>query len=809
MASVEPPKAVKVTGASVADLNGCYGLAGTTNGVAEYWKVIERQTRKKKVPDLIYRIRGGDAYPECKLDDSWLLFNYDDEGKSTVFYAAKRDVRSLQAPPSEGWMAASSDASTVKVESFDTSEPASRFVTVSANVTKAKQAVGSLKDMGKKKGDPVLDAAISELQALMSDETQLRGEALCAEIAGKKYREAVRAELKQVSDACFIYTLSADIHGGCAGLYDYGPTGAALKSNLLAEWRRHFIIEEDMLEIESSMLTPESVLVTSGHVAKFADLMVKDEVTGACHRADKLLESHIEELLDTSPEMTAEERTQHRTVAAKADGYTPEELGAILKEYKVTAPETGNPITQPFPFNLMFATEIGPTGKQRGFLRPETAQGIFVNFHKLLAFNNGDMPFAAAQIGHSFRNEIAPRGGLLRVREFQMAEIEHFCTDDVTARFPKFDDVADMRMRLLRRDSQEAGVDEPDEISIEKAVELGYVSQTTLGYYMARTQLFLTKIGIDPQRLRFRQHLANEMAHYARDCWDAEIETSYGWIECVGHADRACFDLSQHSAATGVKLEATRMFASPRTEEYVHKVINKKAIGRTYKKKSADLLAYLDALDDGDAIALDAQLSSVADDSVSIAIKLCSGEFALTREMFSINQMTRQVHSKTYVPPVVEPSFGIGRILYSLLEHSLYLRPDDCQRKVLRLRPRMAPTKVMIFPLSSHNAEQNEICRRVHRDLKSRYGVPCRIDASTASPGRRYSRADQLGTPFHVTIDFQSLKDETATIRERDSTKQIRVPIGEIARVLADLADERAAWEEVFARFPEHCEQEI
>lgn len=184
----------------------------------------------------------------------------------------------------------------------------------------------------------------------------------------------------------------------------------------------------------------------------------------------------------------------------------------------------------------MFQTHIGPSGAVKGFLRPETAQGIFVNFKRLLEFNQGKLPFAAAQIGNAFRNEISPRSGLIRVREFTMAEVEHFC-DPVEKDHPKFSGVADTVMNLYSADNQMAG-EAAKQVKIGDAVAAGTVANQTLGYFLARIQNFLMKIGVDNSRLRFRQHMANEMAHYACDCWDAEILTSYGWVECVGCADR-------------------------------------------------------------------------------------------------------------------------------------------------------------------------------------------------------------------------------------------------------------------------------
>lgn len=174
----------------------------------------------------------------------------------------------------------------------------------------------------------------------------------------------------------------------------------------------------------------------------------------------------------------------------------------------------------------MFDTAIGPEGDKKGYLRPETAQGQFLNFSKLLEFNNAKMPFASASIGKSFRNEISPRSGLLRVREFLMAEIEHF-VDPKAKAHRRFREVEQVQCRFLPKGVQQEGKTEVTEVTIGHAVKSGMVDNETLGYFLVRIWLFLQKIGCDMSRVRFRQHMNNEMAHYATDCWDAEIHTSY------------------------------------------------------------------------------------------------------------------------------------------------------------------------------------------------------------------------------------------------------------------------------------------
>ena len=242
------------------------------------------------------------------------------------------------------------------------------------------------------------------------------------------------------------------------------------------------------------------------------------------------------------------------------------------------------------------------------YLRPETAQGHFLNFNRLLEFNNGRIPFASAQIGRSFRNEISPRAGLLRVREFTMAEIEHY-VDPEDKRHEHFRDVRDAVLSLLDRDTQYAGSTVPKKLTIGEAVDKGIVANETLGYFLVRIYEFLTKIGINPARLRFRQHMANEMAHYATDCWDAEIHNSYGWTECVGCADRAAYDLSVHSARTGQPLLVRQALKEPIVTEKETPEFNKKVVGKTFGKDAAAILKTVESLDEAGLMKLKGELA--------------------------------------------------------------------------------------------------------------------------------------------------------------------------------------------------------
>lgn len=231
-----------------------------------------------------------------------------------------------------------------------------------------------------------------------------------------------------------------------------------------------------------------------------------------------------------------------------------------------------------------------------------------MNFSRLLDFNNGRVPFASAQIGRSFRNEISPRAGLLRVREFTMAEIEHY-VDPEDKRHERFHEVRDVVLDLLDRHVQSAGATTITRITIGEAVDQGIVANETLGYFIARIFQFLVKIGINPKRLRFRQHMKNEMAHYATDCWDAEIQNSMGWTECVGCADRAAYDLTVHSKRTGHPLIVRQALKEPIVVEKETPEFNKKVMGKTFGRDMGVIQKLVEDMDEAQLIKVKGELA--------------------------------------------------------------------------------------------------------------------------------------------------------------------------------------------------------
>ncbi|KZV57938.1 glycine--tRNA ligase 1, mitochondrial-like [Dorcoceras hygrometricum] len=609
--------------------------------------------------------------------------------------------------------------------------------------------------------------------------------------------EAFRQAVVNTLERRLFYIPSFKIYRGVAGLYDYGPPGCAVKSNVLAFWRQHFVLEENMLEVDCPCVTPEVVLKASGHVDKFTDLMVKDEKSGTCYRADHLLKDYCKEKLEKEPNLSAEKREELKHVLATLDDLSSEELGAKLKGYGITAPDTKNVLSDPYPFNLMFQTSIGPSGLSPGYMRPETAQGIFVNFKDLYYYNGNKLPFAAAQIGQAFRNEISPRQGLLRVREFTLAEIEHF-VDPEDKSHPKFSEVANLDFLMFPREDQVSGKS-ARRMPIGDAVSQGIVNNQTLGYFIGRVYLFLTLLGIDKDRLRFRQHLANEMAHYAADCWDAEIECSYGWIECVGIADRSAYDLRAHTDKSGIDLVAHEKFPEPREVEKLIIAPVKKELGLAFKGSQKMVVEALESMTEKEAMEMKQTLESKGE----AEFRVCTLDKVVTikSNMVSIEKKKIKEHQRVFTPSVIEPSFGIGRIIYCLYEHSFYTRSSrdgDEQMNVFRFPPLIAPIKCTVFPLVQ-NQQYEDVAKKIAKSLTAA-GISYKIDITGTSIGKRYARTDELGVPFAITVDSTS----SVTVRERDSKQQIRVNVDEVASVIKEVTDGVSTWADVQWKYPTH-----
>jgi glycyl-tRNA synthetase len=453
-----------------------------------------------------------------------------------------------------------------------------------------------------------------------------------------------------------------------AGFWDYGPLGVPLRNNFVELWRRMLVRRDGMLEIDGSQIMPKQVFVASGHLEGFSDPIVECPKCHSVYRADQLLQ---EKTGKTTPEKLQDEQ-----------------YDKLIEVAKITCPNCHSNLGKTRRFNMMFKVGIGPLSEE-AYLRPETAQSIFVDFPLLFKTQRIKLPVGIAQFGKSFRNEIAPRQGFLRLREFYQAEVEVFFNPKKADENNKFDVALDKVLRL-------SGPDEPPkEIRAKDAIANGLVPNRLTAYYLSLIQDFYSAAGVSPEKIRLRKLTDEEKAFYSTVAYDLEVDTSVGWLELVACNYRSGYDLEKHA---------------------------------TVSKSDFSVL-------DGD-------------EKVS--------------------------------PHVFELSMGVDRSLYALLEFALTVGGG---RKFLRLKPYLAPIKVGVFPLVPKDGLAEEALR-VHSDLKNDFEST--YDES-GSIGRRYARADEIGIPYCLTVDYDSLKDQSVTLRARDDKTQTRVRTAELAAKLSGL----------------------
>lgn len=560
---------------------------------------------------------------------------------------------------------------------------------------------------------------------------------------------------------------SFEIYEGTAGFIDYGPLGAILKNNIMQKWRDQYITQEGFFEIDTPTVTPGEILKASGHVDHFTDPMTKCEACSEVYRADHIIEEQIDIV---------------------ADGLENEKLTEIIKDENIVCPECGGRLSEVWNYNLMFETLIGAKGKKVGYMRPETAQGIFITFKRLLRFFRNKLPFGVVQLGKSYRNEISPRQGMIRLREFTQAESEIFIHPEEKTH-PRFKNIVNETLTL---DSQETQQEEkpPLRITAQEALDSGIVSSEFLVYQLYLARKFLTDIGIPEEVLRFRQHLPNEMAHYAIDCWDVEVKTDrYGWIEIIGIADRGDYDLKSHMEKSKEDLRVFLEYSEPRTITKIKAKPNMGRFGPIFKSDAPKIITYINNADL-------TELKNSLEADGEFVFELDGKEFALTPELLSFEEVEETVHGEKIVPHVIEPSFGIDRIFYSLLLHSFTegVKNDGETKDYFKLVPSMAPIQVAVFPLVNKK-EQNNIAEDITEELRS-IGILTETNSSSTI-GKRYAQYDEIGVPLAVTVDYDTLEDKTVTLRDRDSEKQIRIPITDLKELIPKLLNGTVSFNEL------------
>jgi glycyl-tRNA synthetase len=463
------------------------------------------------------------------------------------------------------------------------------------------------------------------------------------------------------------YFPSCEVYGDAkAGFWEYGPSGVGLKNKFLELWRRELIRRDGMMEIDGSQIMSQSVFEASGHLSSFADPIIKCTKCNSTFRADRMIAEVSKIEIPESADL--------------------EEFDKAISENDIKCPRCKGDFGTTEKFNMMFKVGIGPDSEP-AYLRPETCQSIFVDFPRLFKTMRGKLPLGIAQVGKSFRNEIAPRQSLLRLREFYQAEIEVFCNPKNLNELEKFKEVEDTIIRV-QIDS------EPKEMTCKEAVESGTIPNKFVAYYLGILSEFYEKTGIDITKSRFRKLGEKEKAFYAEVAFDFEVETTIGWLELVACNYRSDYDLGSHA------------------------------------KKS--------------------------------------------KEKFEVMDNDEKV-----LPHVFEISMGIDRSLYTILEHSL--RDDkENERVVLSLKPYLSPVHVGVLSLVKKDGLK-EKTDEVFLNIKRKYDAF--LDHSGAI-GRRYRRLDEIGAPFAVTVDHQTLEDQTVTLRERDSMKQDRIKISDLESIV-------------------------
>jgi len=492
-------------------------------------------------------------------------------------------------------------------------------------------------------------------------------------------KKGIRESLNDLAKRRGLFWQPYELYGGLRGTIAVGSPGFLIKRRIEDLWLEAFVERFGLMTLDSPVLGPRDVYIASGHESGFVDKAVTCTSCKAVWRLDQLL-SEDYGLRD-------------------AELLGLEQLEREIANRNVVCPNCKGKLGKPFLAPLMMGANLGFGQGSQSYLRPETAQGIFTEFKLLYKLGRQSLPFGVAQIGRVFRNEISPRHGLLRLREFTIMELEMFVDPQVP---PTPDsDLAPVVLPILDQKTQESGSEELFKVSLEKAAEGGIFSNKWVGVFMAVAAGFFASLGIDGSRMRFREKLPQERAHYAKQLFDAEVWLDgYGWTELAGFAYRTDYDLRGHMNKTGEDLSVTTA--------------------------------------DG-----------------------------------------RQV-----VPHVVEPSFGVERVLYAALEHNLREREGSFY---LALPPRIAPRDVSVFPLMN-KPELSRVAKDVLDSLK-RSRFLCNYDES-GSIGRRYARSDEIGIPLAITIDYKTLEDNTVTIRERDTREQERAAVSELrSRIGAKLSE--------------------
>ena len=603
-------------------------------------------------------------------------------------------------------------------------------------------------------------------------------------------------------------------YGGLSGFQDYGVIGCQIKNKLTNMWREFFIGNE-ISEVEIPTIMPHSALKASGHVERFTDYVVYDNF-GECYRADHFAKKWFDDnnmidlsnLVDSWDQTTLEENiNKYKMMDAinekkflelhshKDTNYISavefdlqEKFNAKLALVGLDAVYRVNVLKK----NLMIEVPSNTLVQDAvpDFLRPELAQGIFVNFKHYLNFlqkDNDFKQFGIAQIGKSYRKEISPQP-LTRMREFTQAEIEYF-VDPLNKSHPYINEYLDLEIPLLTDSMQEDGINSCVLMKLDSALKSNIINHELIAYFLAKIYTFAIKIGLKPNLIRFRQHQKNEMAHYASQCWDLECFVSNNnnsgyWLECVGCADRGSYDLTAHTEANPKQpLNAKRKLAQPvKSIETIIKP-NAATLSKAYGKSTNTIKTYFESLDQVTALTISSLIKN--QDKFKCTINNIDYEFA--SNIFIIDQKQTTTTHELFIPHVIEPSFGIDRLMFAIFDQNLWQRESDNRRLVLSLPPELTIYDVAVFPL-----HKKDLMINLANDIRSKlisHKLKCYYDDSSTAIGKKYVRCDEIGVRHVITIDPGSVEHGIVTIRDRDTMKQISVQTNDVYDTLMKMSN--------------------
>ncbi|NWG08757.1 MAG: glycine--tRNA ligase [Nitrososphaerales archaeon] len=560
----------------------------------------------------------------------------------------------------------------------------------------------------------------------------------------KSAKESKAEKLLELARRRGFFWQALEIYGGVSGFVSFGELGVKMKNRMIELWRDYFIHRHGFTEVDTPLISPYIVFEASGHVNSFKDPMAE---CSKCHK--KFRADHL--LIDLGHYVS--------------EGMSLKDMGKEMNKGDVKCPECGNTKWSLGHFLTMFETAIGPYSESEGFMRPETAQGIFTEFKRLYEVSRGKMPLGIAQIGKAFRNEISPRQGVIRLREFSMMEIELFF-DPSNSNCPLLREVEEEKLRILPEELVEKGVEEPLIMSVKEALNRRIIKQEWLAYFMALSKRFVAKLGIVEDKQRFHAKLPNERAHYSAQTYDHEVFLDkFGWVEVAGHAYRTDYDLQSHAKKSSMDFSASVELAEPIRIKRLKMNIDVKKIGAAFPEKASNIMERLKEMSPED-------VKKSLDEQGEVLVE----GLKLPKEFVGFDEVEEEVKVRRFVPHVVEPSFGIERLVYATLEHAYWKKEED--RVVLKLPLYLAPVQAAVFPLVLRDGLK-ERSLEVWENLR-RKGIDAIYDDS-GSIGRRYARADEIGVPFSITIDYQTLEDGTVTIRDRDTWDQKRMDIKELS----------------------------